>query len=424
MSDDVIHLEEQEADNFLHAINTFAINLHKCDSARDVAWSVVKDAIAQLGFKDCVLYLLTNQGLVQMAAHGSKNPVGRKLINPLRLDEGMGIVGYVLKTGKFQLVNDTSKDDRYIVDDEQRLSELAVPIIQDNKVIGVIDSEHPDKDFFSQRHVQILTTIAALTATKLEQTMGSNTSKSQAQNDVIDKRNKQLEKSMARIEEINDSLYHFTYALTHDLRQPLHSILGLTEIGILENPKSEVIQVLEKIRTVSKTSLGLVNEIMQYASLDADDLQRFSWVDMNILLKNVTDNLAHLIEKNEISLKMDELPRIFCIEHLLLQVFQNLIANAIKYRNPEIPLVVEIKYEIYDQHVFHIIDNGIGISTEYLDKVFTIFSRGSNHTDSDGFGVGLAVCKKIMQKHGGEICVSSKEGKGSTFTLKLPFYPK
>jgi len=425
MEDEVIKISEMEADNFLAIINTFAINLLKSESTQDISWSVVKDAVGQLGFADCVVYVNTEHGLVQMAAHGSKNPGGRKILNPMKLHSGVGIVGHVLKTGKSILVNDTSLDERYVVDDEVRLSELAVPIILEDEVIGVIDSEHPSRNFFSQRHVQILTTIATLTATKLGQALARQALKKQNVNleGLVSRRTSQLEKSLARIEEINDDLYHFTYALTHDLRQPLHSILGLTEIALMEKPDESMVQILDKIRNVSDCSLGLIDEIMKYAALDAEDTKRFDWVDMNEIIQKVINNLNNLLRIDNIKLNIPDLPRVFCIEHLFLQVFQNLISNAIKYRKPDVPLDISLEYEIYDQHIFHIKDNGLGISKEYQKNIFTIFSRGTNHTDSEGFGVGLAVCKKILQKHGGSIIVESEPGKGSTFTIRLPFYP-
>jgi GAF domain-containing protein len=105
--------------------------------------------------------------LEQKAAWGPKTSSENRILNPLAIPVGKGIVGSVASTGKAVIINDTSKDERYIVDDERRYSEITVPIVSDGNVLGVIDSEHPRKSFFTQRHLSILTTIASICANKI-----------------------------------------------------------------------------------------------------------------------------------------------------------------------------------------------------------------------------------------------------------------
>lgn len=132
-------------------------------------WAVAKSCIAQLGFEDCVIYLLdgTGETLIQKAAWGPKSQEGESILNAIEIPLGKGIVGTVAVTGRAELVADTSRDERYIQDDAMRLSELAVPIMIEGKVVGVIDSEHPQADFYTQRHLQILTTVATLCAERM-----------------------------------------------------------------------------------------------------------------------------------------------------------------------------------------------------------------------------------------------------------------
>ena len=120
----------------------------------DILWDVACLAVARLDLEDCVIYLVdTERGdLVQRAAHGPKNPREREILNPIRLPVGRGIVGSVAATGRVELVRDTRQDPRYVADDEVRLSELAVPIFHDGRVIGVIDSEHSRQGFFTDWH--------------------------------------------------------------------------------------------------------------------------------------------------------------------------------------------------------------------------------------------------------------------------------
>jgi ligand-binding sensor domain-containing protein/GAF domain-containing protein/anti-sigma regulatory factor (Ser/Thr protein kinase) len=158
------------------AINYFASSIYEQKTAEDILWDVTKNCISRLHFEDCVIYMKdeTRNVLVQKAAWGPKTGEGAsaedepaKILNPIDIPVGKGIVGTVALTGKAEIIPDTSLDSRYIVDDERRLSEIAVPIIYNKKVIGVIDSEHPKKNFFTSRHLSILTTIASLCANKI-----------------------------------------------------------------------------------------------------------------------------------------------------------------------------------------------------------------------------------------------------------------
>lgn len=150
-------------------INYFATSLLERDTEDDVLWDLAKNCISQIGFADCVIYRLdrAQKILFQKAALGPKNPEGRVILNPITVPLGKGIVGTVAATGRPELIADTSCDPRYIVDDEVRFSELAVPIIANGEVIGVIDSEHPSKNFFTPEHLQMLTSVASLCANKL-----------------------------------------------------------------------------------------------------------------------------------------------------------------------------------------------------------------------------------------------------------------
>lgn len=155
--------------HYLEVINFFASELLKTRTVDEIVWSVAKHAIAKLGFVDCVIYLFDEDGefLIQRAAHGPKNPVDYSIINPIKLKVGQGVCGNVALTGLAEIVVDTSKHEKYKIDDATRLSEIAVPIISKGKVIGVIDSEHPDKYFYTQEDLRILTTIASMTSFKL-----------------------------------------------------------------------------------------------------------------------------------------------------------------------------------------------------------------------------------------------------------------
>ncbi|MCB9565884.1 MAG: GAF domain-containing protein [Myxococcales bacterium] len=154
----------------LDVVNFFASSLlYTQTDLDDILWDVANSAVARLGLEDCVIYLLDPSGahLVQRAAYGPKNPRGREILAPITIPVGRGIVGAVAATGQVARIPDTRVDPRYITDDSARLSELAIPIFFNDEVIGVLDTEHSELDFFTDAHEEILTTIASMTASRV-----------------------------------------------------------------------------------------------------------------------------------------------------------------------------------------------------------------------------------------------------------------
>lgn len=162
--------EAKKSERTLKAINDLAISLLGKNNLDEIAWEITQNTIAVLGLDDCVIYVVNEKDgrLHQIAAYGPKNPKGHEISNQITLEIGEGIVGKAAQQKQAILVNDTSKDANYKVDDATRLSELAVPIIYEDQVIGVIDSEHPEKDFYQKEHLDVFTTIANLTSSKIK----------------------------------------------------------------------------------------------------------------------------------------------------------------------------------------------------------------------------------------------------------------
>jgi ligand-binding sensor domain-containing protein/putative methionine-R-sulfoxide reductase with GAF domain/anti-sigma regulatory factor (Ser/Thr protein kinase) len=152
-----------------NTIEYFANSVYGNNSVSEICWDIARNCIARLKFEDCVVYLADENSstLKQIAAYGPKNPTGHEIINPISIPFGEGIVGAVAVSGQPLIINDTTADPRYIVDDERRMSELTVPILHEGKVIGVIDSEHRRKEFFNQDHIKAVSTIASISATKI-----------------------------------------------------------------------------------------------------------------------------------------------------------------------------------------------------------------------------------------------------------------
>lgn len=157
----------------LEIIRYFSKSIFRQNSVDDILWDITSNCIDRLDFVDCVIYLVDDekQVLVQKAAYGAKDISGVEVAAPIDIPFGKGIVGSVAQSGKAEVIPDCSIDPRYIVDDAARLSELCVPIMYEGRPIGVIDSEHPQKNFFTQEHLEILSTIASISATKIVKTI-------------------------------------------------------------------------------------------------------------------------------------------------------------------------------------------------------------------------------------------------------------
>jgi putative methionine-R-sulfoxide reductase with GAF domain/streptogramin lyase len=179
------------------AINYFASSMYSHQTVDEIIWDVARNCIGRLQFEDCVIYLLDPEKnvLVQKAAYGPKSPRSFEITQPLDIPVGKGIVGSVAASGKAEVIPDTSKDPRYIVDDEARLSEISVPIMSDGKVLGVIDCEHSKKRFFTQKHLSILTTIASLCANKIIRARAEE-AKKQTESMLVETKQKMAEAEM------------------------------------------------------------------------------------------------------------------------------------------------------------------------------------------------------------------------------------
>jgi|GEM_PF-1498313 len=192
-------------------VNQFSQSLFLQNTVDEVLWDLAKNCISRLDFEDCVIYMLNDDSteLRQKAAYGPKNPIDLDIHNPITIPVGKGIVGTVAGSGKYELVADTSLDERYIVDDQARLSEIAVPIMSEDRVIGVIDSEHHQKAFFNEKHLHVLQTIATLVANRIDK-IRAQASRERLQQELIDqlRLNEQLQTQVTR--ELEDKVQERT----------------------------------------------------------------------------------------------------------------------------------------------------------------------------------------------------------------------
>jgi PAS domain S-box-containing protein len=235
--------------------------------------------------------------------------------------------------------------------------------------------------------------------------------------EMLAKKNKELEIS-------NTDLEQFAYAASHDLKEPLRMIGSYSNLLIKsyssEDPDTSVYAKFIREGVINMQSL--INGLLDYSRIGRSDI-KFTEVDLNVILNDVKISLAEQISETNTKLTIDKLPHVLGIHSLLSNLFQNLIANAIKFRKNAVDPVIEINAEDQgDDLLFSVKDNGIGIKKEYQNKIFIIFQRLHTREEYDGTGLGLAMCKKIVEFHGGKIWVESEFKEGSTFYFTLPKY--
>ncbi|WP_404790478.1 PAS domain S-box protein [Altericista sp. CCNU0014] len=219
----------------------------------------------------------------------------------------------------------------------------------------------------------------------------------------------------------NDELQQFAYVASHDLQEPLRMVTSYLELlerrykGQLD-PKADRF-IAYAVDGATRMQI-LINDLLGYSRVGSRG-QSFGRVDCAAILKNVLRNLQVAISENNAIVTHDPLPEVNADATQLTQLFQNLIGNAIKFRGEDPPRIQIGVNRSNGKWLFSVCDNGIGIESQYISRIFVIFQRLHSRADYPGTGMGLAICKKIVERHGGKLWVESLPGEGSTFYFTL-----
>ena len=247
--------------------------------------------------------------------------------------------------------------------------------------------------------------------------------------DITDRRaiEKRLEQHARELARSNADLEQFAYVASHDLQEPLRVVASFAQLlarryeGQLGDDADEFIAYIVDGATRMQ---DLINDLLAYSRVSSRS-QEFESTDLNEVVKRAITNARFSIEEAGGEVTSDPLPTIHADADQLLQLFQNLIANAIKFRregtSPQVHIGVEDGPEAVTVSVQ---DNGIGIDPQYSERIFTLFQRLHGKDKFKGTGIGLAICKKIVERHGGRIWVESQPGEGSKFILTLSKHPE
>lgn len=418
--------ERLDYERHLQIINDFGMLLLQQTTMDEIVWLIAKSVIAKMDLVDCVIYLFDETGtkLIQKAAHGEKNPIKQEILNPIIIPVGKGIVGTVAKTGIAEIIHDTRNDERYIVDDSNRLSEITVPIVYEGKVLGIIDSEHPKTNAFNQKDLRILTTIASMSAIKMVHAKTLQDLQDHKDNleKEVKRQTQQLTETIASLERSNQDLESFAYAASHDMQEPLRTIVNYlqliehTETSLSESSHDFLSLAVDGTKRLKLLLDGLLKYSLVKNSTDSNQA-----VNLGDLMQVVKANLQLAITENKTIFSYQNLPIVLGNEIQLQQLFQNLIANAIKFQPPNQQAHIIIQtVEKESFYEFSIKDNGLGIAPQYHQNIFGLFKRLHSKQSYKGSGIGLSLCRRIVEYHNGEIRLESEVGEGTTFIFTLP----
>ena len=251
--------------------------------------------------------------------------------------------------------------------------------------------------------------------------------------------NKQLDERNQELQHSNAELQQYAYVSSHDLQEPLRKIslfiqrIERQDYAILSDNSK---RLFEKISEATERMRESLRDLLDYASLGRE--VEFEPVDLNLVINGILKDLEAAIAQKEASLQVDEMPVIKAIPLQMQQLFYNLVGNALKYTRTGVAPVIQVTARLLDAaavrqlpaslqlaperpyYEFKVQDNGIGFEEQYAAQIFTIFKRLHSKQEFSGTGIGLALCRKVVQNHGGAIYATAKEGEGATFAVLLP----
>jgi light-regulated signal transduction histidine kinase (bacteriophytochrome) len=252
--------------------------------------------------------------------------------------------------------------------------------------------------------------------------MLENTAVLSAMQHYTDDLERRVQERTTALARSNEDLRQFAYVASHDLKEPLRTInsyLQLVESRYADKLDDNGREFIDFAVDGAARLKNLIDDLLVYSRVESEE-KNVSQVDCQQVLDEACRLLETAIAEAEVTITHDPLPKIRADERLMVQLFQNLISNAVKYRSGLKPAIHVGAEQRPGEWLFSVRDNGIGIEKQYLDRIFIILERLHNHHEYSGTGIGLAVCKKAVEIQGGRIWVESEFGKGTTFHFTIP----
>jgi PAS domain S-box-containing protein len=333
---------------------------------------------------------------------------------------GKGLTGYVLHNDTPLLLSE---------DDQRRMAEqglvevfgtysaswLGVPLRTPSGAIGVLVVQHYEEaGVYAERDVEFLTSAAGQVAVAIERRRAEV---------ALRRSEAELKMFAAKLEASNRELQDFASVASHDLQEPLRKIQAFGDR--LKTKHGDALgdggrDYLERMQNAAGRMQTLINDLLTFSRVTTK-AQPFVAVDLREVAEGVISDLEARVERSGGRVELGAMTNLEADPLQMRQLLQNLIGNALKFHRPGAPPLVRVWCETAGAHCrVHVADDGIGFDEKYLDRIFTVFQRLHGRHAYEGTGVGLAVCRRIAERHGGSITATSEPGRGSTFVVTLP----
>ncbi|HEX2963098.1 MAG TPA: CHASE domain-containing protein [Ignavibacteriales bacterium] len=431
MAEDALKEEMSRAETLIKVSNTFAeLTLdYKAvlENAAKIASELIGDAAVVRLISD------DNKYLEPAAVYHPDNEAVKLIYEVLRSvpqESGKGLSGRVLATSESLIIQEKElQENKNSIRPEytQYFKKygvngiLVVPLKVGRQLIGTLSliRTRPGKPYTSKDR-SFLEELANRVAIAI-----ANSRLHQEKVHEIDERRLAEEKLTKTLEELarsNSELENFAYVASHDLQEPLRMISSYTQL-IAKRYKGQLDEKADQFIAFTvdgaKRMQQLIHDLLEYSRV-ATRGKPFAAVDAGEIIRTVLNNLQISIKNNNAVITYGSLPRVVGDDIQLMQLFQNLISNSMKFRSNKVPEITVKAEDRGQEWLFSVHDNGIGIDPQFKERIFIIFQRLHEREEYPGTGIGLAVCKKIVERHGGRIWVESEPGEGSTFFFTLP----
>lgn len=403
--------------NQLRAVADVSQQLNSLRDSDELLEQVVTLLQQRFGFDSMHIFLLDREErmLVLRAGSGETGKRLRKQDYRVSVDAEDKPVAQAARSGTIISVPDVVNEPRYLPNSllPQTRSQIAVPLIVGNELLGVMEVQDNQPYRFSQSDVYIFSSLAGHIAIALHN--AHLFEESRRAQEALQERTEALERS-------NEELEQFAYVASHDLQEPLRMVTSYMQLlarryqGQLGTDADEFIAFAVDGASRMKE---LINDLLAFSRIGTRG-KAFEPVDCEEVLVQALHDLRFTLEDSEAVVTYDPLPVVMADRGQLAQIFRNLAGNAIKFRSQRRPEVHVSASRENGEWLFSVRDNGIGIDPEYSERIFVLFQRLHGREEYQGTGIGLAICKKIVERHGGRIWVESEVGHGATFYFTLP----
>jgi PAS domain S-box-containing protein len=402
-----LYEKSKQSEELSKALNNINLTINSTLDFDEIMRRVIMESAKAIGCETASITLREGDYWVVRYIYG----FSEELIGSRFTDEEVPHGALAAQSKQSVVINDAYNDNRVNREVMERYgvrSVLVTPLIVRERVIGnIYYNYHSAPTAFAPAQVDFTRKLAASATLALEDS----------------RLYAERERYITELARSNAELEQFAYIASHDLQEPLRMISGFTQL-LAKNYKDRLDKDADEfiafIVDGAMRMQRIIEDLLAYSRVGTRG-KPFEPTNLEDIFNHAVTNLKAAIEENKAVITHDSLPTVIADASQLVQLFQNLISNAIKFRKKEEPPRIHVSTNRKrDEWVFSVRDNGIGIASEFMDHLFQLFQRGHPAGEYPGTGIGLAICKRIVERHGGRIWAKSEPGKGSTFYFTIP----